>query len=74
MMVTHLNRKSLTTLEKSGHHNVTGKNQEVSGVVHSACQCVMCQQMKNQERESEMHLSQSDVAKHGSSNVLLHGL
>ena len=42
-MVTKLNRKSLGALEKSGHHNVPERNQEVSGVVHSARLFVKCQ-------------------------------
>ena len=36
-MVTKLNRKSLSALGKSGHHNVSGRKQEVSGVVHITC-------------------------------------
>ena len=40
-MVTTLNRKSLRALEKAGHQNVTGKNQVVSEVVHSARLCVI---------------------------------
>ena len=35
-MVPKLNRKTLRALEKSGHHNVPRRNQEVSGVVRSA--------------------------------------
>ena len=42
-MVTKLNRKSLRAQEKSGHHDVPGRNQEVTRVVHSACLCVKCQ-------------------------------
>ena len=41
-MVTKLNRKSLRALEKSGHHHVPGRKQEVSGVVDSGRLCVMC--------------------------------
>ena len=42
-MVTLFNRKSLRALEKSGQRNVPGRKQEVSGVVHSARLCVICQ-------------------------------
>ena len=42
-MVTKHNRMSLGALEKSGHHNQSRKEQEVSGVVHSARLCVICQ-------------------------------
>ena len=42
-MVTKLNRKSPRALEKSSHHNVPGRNQDVSGVVHCARLCVICQ-------------------------------
>ena len=50
-MVTKLKRKSLRPLEKSGHHNVPGRNQEVSGVVHSVRLCVICEESQR-ERES----------------------
>ena len=42
-MVTQLNRKSPRAPGKSGHHSVPGRKQEVSGVVHSARPCVICQ-------------------------------
>ena len=42
-MVTKLNRKSRRAPGKSGHHNVPGKNREVSRAVHSAPLCVICQ-------------------------------
>ena len=42
-MVIKLSRKSPRTVEKSGHQNVTGRNQEVSGVVHCARPRIMCQ-------------------------------
>ena len=44
-MVTTLNRKSLGAQEKSGHHKVSGRNQEVSRVVRSARLCVTCQHL-----------------------------
>ena len=43
--VTKLNRKSLGAPEKSGHHSVPGRDQEVSGVVRSARLGVTCQKM-----------------------------
>ena len=42
-MVATLHRKSLRALEKSGRHNVPGRIQEVSGVVHNAGLCVIFQ-------------------------------
>ena len=48
-MVTQLNRKSLRGQVKSGHHSVPGKEQDVSGVVHSARLYVICQQLQNTE-------------------------
>ena len=42
-MVTKVNRKSLRAEEISGHHNVPGRNQEVSRAVRSARLCVACQ-------------------------------
>ena len=41
-MVSKLNRKSQRALEKSGHHNVPRRKQEVLGVVHIARLCVIC--------------------------------
>ena len=42
-IVAKLKRKSLRALGKSGHHSVPGRNQGVSGVVHSARLCAVCQ-------------------------------
>ena len=42
-MFTELSRKSLRAVEKSGHHNVPGRNQEVPGVLYSARPCVIGQ-------------------------------
>ena len=53
-MITKLSRQSLRGLEKSGHHNVPGRNQEVSGVVHSASVCVICQHHCTKERERQI--------------------
>ena len=58
-MVTKLNRKSLRAQEKSGHHNVPGGEQEVSGVFHSARLCVICQE-KEKEKEWEVEFDRND--------------
>ena len=44
-LTVKLIRKSLGAQEKSGHHKVSGRNQEVSGVVRSARLCVTCQHL-----------------------------
>ena len=40
-MVTKLNRRSLRAPEKSKHHNVTRRNQEVTGVSQCPSMCHM---------------------------------
>ena len=51
-MVTKLNRKSLRALEKSGHHNVLGKIQQVSGV-GSQCPSMCHMATENAREDSE---------------------
>ena len=58
-MVTKLIRKSLTAPEKSGHHNVSGRNQEVSKVVRSARLCIACQQVST-DTETRHRQTQTD--------------
>ena len=52
-MVTKLNRKSLRALEKSGHHNVPKRIQDVSGVFHSALCVSYVKRARNKQRKRD---------------------
>ena len=52
-------KSTASTPGKSGHHIVPGKNQDVSGVVHSTRLCASCQHASSKEKDNNLFRKRS---------------